>query len=155
MIGPFMGYQLAVDLNYSDRMDFDENEFTVPGPGAVRGLNKVFSDFGDRTPGQLIMDMVERQDEHFDRVGVSWSGLFGRPLHAIDCQGLFCETDKYARAAFPELTSNRMRIKQKFRADPVPIALFYPPKWGINNKLALGAGRVGNCPQPAKLSLLL
>ena len=136
MIGPFMGYQLAVDLNYSDHLDFDENDFTVPGPGAVRGLHKVFADFGDRTPQHLIMEMVERQDEHFERLGVSWSGLFGRPLHAIDCQGLFCETDKYARAAFPELKSNRVRIKQEFRADPTPLELFYPPKWGINGRLS-------------------
>jgi alpha-glutamyl/putrescinyl thymine pyrophosphorylase clade 1 len=136
MIGAFMGYQLAVDLNYSDHLDFDENDFTVPGPGAVRGLNKVFADFGDRTPQQLIMEMVERQDEHFERLGISWSGLFGRPLHAIDCQGLFCETDKYARAAFPDLKSNRVRIKQEFRADPTSLELFYPPKWGINDWLS-------------------
>jgi hypothetical protein len=135
MIGPFMGYQLAVDLNYSDRLEFDENDFTVPGPGAMRGLRKVFADFGDRTPKQLIMEMVDGQDEHFNRLGLSWSGLLGRPLHAIDCQGLFCETDKYARAAFPELKSNRVRIKQEFRADPAPLKLFYPPKWGINDRL--------------------
>jgi hypothetical protein len=139
MIGAFMGYQLAVDLNYSDRLEFDENDFTVPGPGAVRGLSKVFVDFGDRTPQQLIMEMVERQDEHFERLGLSWSGLFGRPLHAIDCQGLFCETDKYARAAFPELKSNRVRIKQEFHADPTPLELFYPPKWGINDRLPVAA----------------
>jgi 5-hmdU DNA kinase, helical domain len=136
MIGAFMGYQLAIDLNYSDHLDFGENDFTVPGPGAVRGLNKVFADFGERTPQQLIMEMVERQDEHFERLGISWSGLFGRPLHAIDCQGLFCETDKYARAAFPELKSNRVRIKQEFRANPTPLELFYPPKWDINDRLS-------------------
>ena len=140
MIGAFMGYQLAIDLNYSDRLEFDENDFTVPGPGAVRGLSKVFSDFGDRTPQQLIMDMVQCQDEHFGRLGLSWSGLFGRPLHAIDCQGLFCETDKYARRAFPELKSNRVRIKQEFRADPTPLELFYPPKWGINDRLTPSLG---------------
>ncbi|MBA2717401.1 MAG: hypothetical protein H0U51_10180 [Propionibacteriales bacterium] len=133
MIGAFMGYQLAVDLNYSEHLDFDENDFTVPGPGAVRGLRKVFSDFGDRTPRQLIMQMVERQDEHFDRLGLTWSGLFGRSLHAIDCQGLFCETDKYARVAFPDLASNRVRIKHEFRDPKARLDLFYPPKWDIND----------------------
>jgi hypothetical protein len=134
-IGAFMGYQLAVDLNYSDRLGFSEDEFTVPGPGAVRGLQKVFSDFGGQTPEQLIMRMVDVQHEQFERLGLDWSGLFGRPLHAIDCQGLFCETDKYARVAFPELKSNRVRIKQEFR-DPKPaMALFYPPKWDINERV--------------------
>jgi hypothetical protein len=136
MIGAFMGYQLAIDLNYSDHLAFDENDFTVPGPGAVRGLHKVFEDFGDRTPQQLIMHMVETQDEHFDRLGLRWAGLFGRPLHAIDCQGLFCETDKYARVAFPELKSNRARIKQEYREPKPPLVPFYPPKWELNDRLS-------------------
>lgn len=146
MIGAFMGYQLAVDLNYSDHLSFDENDFTVPGPGAVRGLQKVFSDFGDRTPRQLIMDMVARQDEHFERLGLPWAGLFGRPLHAIDCQGLFCETDKYARVAFPELASNRVRIKQEFRDPKARIDLFYPPKWQINDRIPAATGPHESAP---------
>jgi len=135
MIGAFMGYQLAIDLNYSEQLDFDEDDFTVAGPGAARGLQKVFSDFAGHSPQQLIMRMVDRQEEEFDRLGLDWGGLFGRRLHAIDCQGLFCETDKYSRAAFPELKSNRVRIKQEFR-DPKPrLDLFYPPKWGLNDRL--------------------
>lgn len=137
MIGAFMGYQLSVDLNYSEQLDFDEDDFTVPGPGAVRGLHKVFSDFAGHFPQQLIMRMVDRQEAEFDRLGLDWGGLFGRPLHAIDCQGLFCETDKYSRAAFPELKSNRVRIKQEFR-DPKPrLDLFYPPKWELNDRLPI------------------
>ncbi|MGA2927151.1 MAG: nucleotide kinase domain-containing protein [Solirubrobacteraceae bacterium] len=137
MIGPFMGYQLAIDLNYSEQLNFDEDDFTVPGPGAVRGLDKVFSDFAGHTPGQLIARMVDRQEEEFARLGLSWSGLFGhRRLHAIDCQGLFCETDKYARAKFPDLKSNRVRIKQEFREPKPAIDLFYPPKWGVNGHIA-------------------
>lgn len=135
MIGPFMGYQLAIDLNYSDRLNFDEDDFTLPGPGAVRGLRKVFTDFAGHTPAQLIKRMVDRQEHEFDRLGLPWSGLFGRRLHAIDCQGLFCETDKYARAKFPELKSNRVRIKQEFRQPKPALELFYPPKWEINHRV--------------------
>jgi hypothetical protein len=135
MIGTFMGYQLAVDLNYAEQLNFDEDDFTVPGPGAVRGLQKVFSDFAGHSPQQLIMWMVDRQEAEFDRLGLDWNGLFGRRLHAIDCQGLFCETDKYARAAFPELKSNRVRIKQEFRNPKPRLDLFYPPKWGLNHGL--------------------
>lgn len=136
MIGAFLGYQLAIDLNYAEELNFNEDDFTVPGPGALRGLQKVFSDLAGHSPQQLIMRMVDRQETEFDRLGLEWNGLFGRRLHAIDCQGLFCETDKYARAAFPELKSNRVRIKQNFR-DPKPrLDLFYPPKWGLNHRLA-------------------
>jgi hypothetical protein len=136
MIGDFMGYQLAIDLNYSDLLEFSENSFTVPGPGAVRGLNKVFSDFGGATPQQLIMRMVDRQDDEFARLGLKWQNLFGRSLHAIDCQGLFCETDKYAREAFPALRSNRKRIKHSFAPSVEPLPLFYPPKWGTGDRVA-------------------
>jgi hypothetical protein len=131
MIGPFMAYQLAIDLNYSELLDFSEDDFTVPGPGALRGLRKVFSDFGTDRPEQLIMRMVDRQEEEFDRLGLDFADLFGRRLHAIDCQGLFCEVDKYARVAFPELKSERVRIKARFHpAERLP-DLVYPPKWEI------------------------
>lgn len=138
MIGPFMGYQLAIDLNYSEHLRFSEDEFTMPGPGAVRGLRKVFSDFGGHSPQQLIMRMVERQEQEFDRLGLSFRTLFGRRLHAIDCQGLFCETDKYSRQAFPELSSNRSRIKQEFRPAERPLTLSFPPKWGIRADVPTG-----------------
>ncbi len=51
MIGPFLGYQIAIDLNYSPEFDFDENEFTMPGPGALRGIEKVFLDTAGHGPG--------------------------------------------------------------------------------------------------------
>lgn len=136
MIGPFMGYQLAIDLNYTEHLSFSEDDFTVPGPGAVRGLSKVFEDFGDYTPSQLITRMVDRQEEEFDRLGIPFENLFGRRLHAIDCQGLFCETDKLSRVRFPELKSNRVRIKQEFTPTPGTLDLFYPPKWSINGTIA-------------------
>jgi hypothetical protein len=77
------------------------------------------------------MDMVEAQDVQFSRLGLSFKGLFGRPLHAIDCQGLFCELDKYSRVAFPELKSARSRIKQSFRpTGPLP-PLVFPRHWKL------------------------
>jgi hypothetical protein len=143
MIGPFLGYQIAIDLNYSEHLDFDEDEFTMPGPGALRGIAKVFSDTAERSPEELIMRMVERQEEEFADRGLVFEGLFERPLKAIDCQGLFCETDKYSRAKFPQLKSNRVRIKQEFTPTPEPLELFFPPKWEINEKVAAAQARLG------------
>lgn len=131
MIGPFLGYQIAVDLNYTAHLGFCENDFTVPGPGAVRGLRKVFADPGGLTDRQLIMRMVDSQDEQFARLGLEFPGLYGRPLHAIDCQSLFCETDKYSRVAFPELKSNRSRIKARFSPAGQLERPYFPPKWGL------------------------
>lgn len=134
LIGDFMAYQLAIDLNYSTLINFDENEFTQPGPGALRGLRKGFEDLGNLTPSEAILWTTERQSDEFARLDLEFGGLFGRALHAIDCQNLFCEFDKYCRVALPELTSNRTRIKSRFVPSPEPIDYFFPPKWGINRK---------------------
>lgn len=132
LYGDFMSYQTAIDLNYSEYVNFSENDFVVPGPGALRGIKKVFSDLGDYTPAEIIHWMVDNQDAEFARFGIQFNGLWGRKLHAIDVQGLFCETDKYLRVARPELTSNRKRIKARFRpADSLP-GIFLPPKWGVH-----------------------
>ena len=134
MLGPFMAYQIAIDLNYTQYLDFSENDFTMPGPGALRGMRKVYTSYTDSTPQQLIMRMVEfRKVNGID--GIDFRNLFGRRLHAIDCQGLFCEVDKYSRVAFPRLTSNRKRIKHSYRpTGPLP-SPFYPPKWGLNEEV--------------------
>jgi hypothetical protein len=59
-------------------------------------------------------------------------------LQLIDCQNLFCEVDKYARVYHPEMTgkSGRSRIKQRFHPKASPIDYWYPPKWGLNERIA-------------------
>ncbi len=135
LMGDFMSYQTAIDLNYSSYINFSENDFTQPGPGALRGIKKVFENLGDYAPADAVRWMVERQDEEFARRSLPFHGLFGRPLQAIDCQGLFCETDKYCRVAVPELASARKKIKARFSPSTESIRLFFPPKWGINDRL--------------------
>lgn len=141
LTGPFMSYQTAIDINYSDLVSFSENDYTQAGPGAMRGIAKAFSDLGGFSPSDVIMWMVERQDEEFRRLGLSFDGLWGRQLHAIDCQGLFCELDKYCREAAPELTSNRSRIKARFAPSSDPLTFFFPPKWRINERIGTTGDR--------------
>jgi hypothetical protein len=135
LMGDFMSYQTAIDLNYSDIINFSENDFTQPGPGALRGIKKVFSDVGRMTPSDVVMWMVENQEQEFERLELDFRGLWGRPIQAIDAQNLFCETDKYCREAVPALTSARSRIKSRFKPAEEPMRLFFPPKWGINHHL--------------------
>lgn len=135
LTGPFMSYQIGIDLNYSKLIDFDENDFTQAGPGALRGIDKIFSDTGTYSASDIIKWMVDRQHYEFERLGLEFKGLWGRPLHAIDCQNLFCETDKYCREAAPHLISNRTRIKARFSPSSSPQQFFFPPKWGINHVL--------------------
>ncbi|MFH1975317.1 MAG: nucleotide kinase domain-containing protein [Pseudomonadota bacterium] len=135
MIGDFLSYQYATDINYSILTDFSEMSFAMPGPGAKDGLQKCFSDFGGLSEVDLIKLTADRQKEEFARLGIQFQDLWGRPLQLIDCQNLFCEVDKYARIAHPEIKgiTGRTRIKQKFRQIYEPIVYFYPPKWNINN----------------------
>jgi hypothetical protein len=135
LLGKFMAYQLATDINYSEVINFDENSFTIAGPGAERGIDKCFIDTKGKSYADIIYWMTENQENQFQRLGLNFKSLWGRPLQAIDCQNLFCETDKYCRAAFPDLKSNRKKIKAKFTATPQPIDYFYPPKWCINDQV--------------------
>ncbi len=144
LLGPFMAYQIAIDLNYSDVIDFDENDCTLAGPGALRGLLKAFTSMGDYSASDAILWMVDRQKEEFDRLGLPFRGLFGRALHAIDCQGLFCELDKYCREAVPQLVSARSRIKARYRGSREGIELFFPPKWNLPDPGCMPATSVVN-----------
>lgn len=133
-IGDFLAFQFLIDINYSSVLNFDEMEFVVPGPGAHDGLRKCFGPQAQGIESELIRYMADSQQDHFDRLGLRFSGLRGRPLQLIDCQNLFCEVDKYARVAHPDVKglSGRMRIKQKFAPVPAAVAAWFPPKWNIN-----------------------
>ena len=98
-LGPFLAFQLTIDLNYSTLINFDENEFVVAGPGARSGLAKCFLDTAGLSAQDLIRWAVDHQEEEFAHYELEFRDLFGRPLAMIDCQNLFCETDKYARVA--------------------------------------------------------
>jgi thymidylate kinase len=138
-IGPFLAFQFMIDLNYSPVVNFSEMDFVVPGPGARDGMRKCFISPGDYSEPDLIRFIVEQQDTSFERLGLHFQDLWGRSLHLVDCQNLFCEVDKYARVAHPEYSgiTGRTRIKQMFRANLKPISFWYPPKWGINDRVQL------------------
>ena len=136
-LGDFLAYQFVTDLNYSELCDFSETEFVTAGPGAHDGLRKCFPKAARDESSLLIRLMHEMQEECFSERGLTFQSLFGRKLQLIDCQNLFCEVDKYSRVAHPEIEgiSGRTRIKQVFRPRgdmPIP---FFPPKWGINDKI--------------------
>jgi 5-hmdU DNA kinase-like protein len=139
-IGDFLAYQFVTDINYSEMTDFNEMDFVVPGPGARDGLHKCFADPGGLNEPELIRLMADLQEQEFERLGLDFQSLWGRRLHLIDCQNLFCEVDKYARVAHPHVAglTGRTRIKQKFEPLPEPIAPFYPPKWKLNDKIGAG-----------------
>lgn len=144
MIGDFLAYQYVTDLNYSELTNFTEMEFVVPGPGARDGIHKCFSDLGGLSEINIIQMMADRQEQEFARLGVTFQSLWGRPLQLIDCQNLFCEVDKYARLAHPTIKglSGRTRIKQIYQQTLSPLSYWYPPKWGVNERMGTAANVV-------------
>jgi hypothetical protein len=144
-IGDFLAFQYLIDLNYSDGLSFDEMDYVVAGPGAKDGIRKCFGAAAAAIEPEIIAYMAQNQDEHFDRLGLAFAGLNGRPLQLIDCQNLFCEVDKYARVAHPDVhgVSGRSRIKQRFRPVGDAMTAWFPPKWGLNDGelIALKASR--------------
>ena len=135
-IGDFLAYQLITDINYSEVTNFSEMEFVMPGPGAQSGLAKCFVDRGGLNEPELIRLMAELQHEEFNRLGIDFKSLWGRPLQLIDCQNLFCEVDKYARVSHPEAPGRggRTQIKHKFMPTDEPIDYWFPPKWKLSNR---------------------
>ena len=132
LIGNFMAYQLLTDINYSEVVNWSEDEFTVAGPGSLRGIKKCFINKGKMTNGDIIKYMYEHQDEEFKRLNLKFKRIGNRPLQLIDCQNIFCELDKYCREALPNLKSNRKKIKKKYIPKNTKIDYIYPPKWKIN-----------------------
>jgi alpha-glutamyl/putrescinyl thymine pyrophosphorylase clade 1 len=133
-IGDFLAYQFITDVNYSEITGFSEREFVIPGPGARDGIRKCFLDLGGLTEAEMIRFVADSQETEFERLGLDFKTLWGRSLQLIDCQNLFCETDKYARVAHPEVKgiSGRLRIKQQFTSKGNTVAPMYPPKWNLN-----------------------
>src|SRR5271166_6890213 len=80
---------------------------------------------------EAIEACVEGQADFFEHFGLEPVTLFGRRMHEIDCQNLFCETDKYARVAHPTVQPTG-RIKQTLKPKPGPLPEpFFPPKWRL------------------------
>lgn len=131
LIGNFMAYQLITDINYSDIVDWKEDEFTVAGPGSLRGIKKCFIDKGNLSNEDIIRYMYHHQEEEFKRLNLDFKTIGNRKLQLIDIQNIFCELDKYCREKVPSLKSNRTKIKKKYTPKQTKIEYIYPPKWNI------------------------
>ena len=146
-LGPFLAYQFTIDLNYGPHLAFSEADFVVPGPGARDGLAKCFASFGDLSAEDVIRWTADTQEAQFSARGIQFADLWGRPLQLVDCQNLYCEVGKYARVAHPEFAgiAGRVRIKQHYTPRKEKISAWYPPKWGLNERirrwLDLASGR--------------
>ncbi len=140
-IGPFLGFQFSIDPNYSSLTDFSEMDFVVPGPGAKNGIRRCFVNAGGLSESDLIRAVSDIRKRELARLGLEFPDLWGRSLQLVDLQNLFCEVDKYARAAFPSspAVGARTQIKQLYRPSSTHPPQFYPPRWGLPAAAGIGA----------------
>jgi hypothetical protein len=153
-LGPFLAYQYAVDLAYSPVTSADESQFVVPGPGALDGISKCFTDTAGMDPAAIIVWMRDTSRDHFARLGLDFSDLWGRWPTLVDWQNVFCEVSKYARATHPHIlgASGRTRIKQAFRPTAAPIDYRFPPKWRLPARRTARSGLRQASPRSAAVS---
>ncbi|KAL0579381.1 hypothetical protein V5O48_002606 [Marasmius crinis-equi] len=139
-MGEFTAYQLLLNLSYSGVMHFSNNDFVVPGLGCRSGLWKLFGNslIKARTRDRgidiaIIRWMAETQDEHFQRLGLSFSGLGPNrlPMDLADMEHSICEVDKYARVVHPSITHGRTAIKRLYKPSPARVLpqLVLPKAW--------------------------
>ena len=127
LIGNFLAYQYVTDLNYSHYFNWDDNSFTVSGPGSKRGIRKVFGNV--KNYEEKIMETYLTQEKALKEFNLNFKYLKNHKLSPIDIQNLFCEFDKYLREASPELKSNRKKIKTKYKKTQGEINYILPAKW--------------------------
>ncbi|SCY90582.1 nucleotide kinase domain-containing protein [Desulfoluna spongiiphila] len=130
-IGPFLAYQYAIDLNYTEIINFDENSFVMAGIGAIRGIKKCFIDIGKYSYEDVIKYTADNMEFFREKYGYSFKNLYGRAPTLIDLQNCYCETDKYLRVKMPDLIVGNKRIKQKFKRKSDEIDFLFPPKWNL------------------------
>lgn len=94
----FLAYQIYVDLTYIKEFPFSEDEFTVAGPGCIRGLNFLFKDKDGMKYDQLLFYLRDHQKDFFgDSLEEEFSYLPKelRKLTVMDLENSFCELSKY------------------------------------------------------------
>lgn len=106
-IGDFLAYEFVTDLNY-DLLPFSENDFVNVGPGARRGLERLwYEDIDDyETKVQWIVD---KQEELFNLHGCDFPYWNGKRLTLRDIEHSLCEAEKFARVKNNEGTTRLFR----------------------------------------------
>lgn len=94
--GPFMAYQVVVDLRHTRylRDAHDIQEWAALGPGSRRGLNRLAGRPVDYSLSQEE-GLIEMQALH--RSQHEWRAPWVPPIDLSDIQNCLCEVDKYLR----------------------------------------------------------
>lgn len=115
----FLAYQVWVDLTYCPEYDFSENEFTISGPGCIKGVDHLFTDRDGMTHDECIFWLRDNQHEVYRKFGYEpedfWVGCKPEDqcMNVMQLENSFCELGKYLRciAALENGEKPRTRVK--------------------------------------------
>lgn len=106
--GPFLAYQVMVDLTYpipnkmygSAIIPFSQNDWAQCGPGAMRGLNRMTNAPGPRTALTALRWLHAKQQECFEWLGIEFNYLLDEngervEISLANMQNCLCEFHKY------------------------------------------------------------
>lgn len=105
-IGGFLSYQIFVDWTYVPEFPFSENEFVQAGPGAQRGLSRIFSDPKGMSHAQQLFWLRDNLERLFKKIDSKFSTQqlfdnlpeYDRKFNVMSLQNCMCELSKYIKA---------------------------------------------------------
>ena len=103
-LGPFLAYQIAVDLSYWDKTKFGEDDFVIMGPGAKRGIGWIFPEEEIQTYKSefLCFWLRDRQYEFWNDYNINCNELFDDCtlpyVSVMALENVCCEFQKYMKA---------------------------------------------------------
>ena len=116
-----------------------EMEFVVPGPGRDRRHPQVLHRHRRAERRRRHPAVAERQEHEFERLGLDFRSLWGRPLAAHRLPEPVLR-DRQVRPRRPPRGQRGVGAdadQAEVPAAPDPIGYWYPPKWGINESVGL------------------
>ena len=117
-VGAFVGYEIATDLRHTPMLNkaIDIMTWANPGPGARRGLNRIFR--GDKANKEGADHLAEMQKllsmTHKGKSGLDGEVFEYKVLEMRDIEHSLCEFDKYMRVFNEE---GRPRSRYNGKAD--------------------------------------
>ncbi len=121
-VGPFIAYEICIDLMYAKIVPFTEDDWVNLGPGAKFGIRLIF-------PNKKV-DMVEGlkqlradQELHFKRLGLKFPYYQGKELTLRNIEHSLCEYGKYWK-----LSHCTGKSRMKFVPSTQPLEIPGPQK---------------------------